>query len=133
MEPRSFRPASGAGARPMDFKEIDPKGLSDARFRAEVAKGINAIHICVHTAQKDADEKREILAQDVAHIKGAVETLTDLFSPDRPPAVKANMGWKEHLKMAGTIGACLGLAVFLYRMAVALAPAFDEFMRTVKV
>lgn len=109
----------------MDFKEIDPKGLSQERFRAEVAKGINAIHVCVHDGQ-------EKLGKDIAAIRGSVETLTDLFS-DRTPAVKAKMGWKEHLKMAGTIGACLGLAVFLYRMTVALAPAFHEFMLKVSV
>lgn len=126
MEPRSFDPPESAGAKPMDFKEIDPKGLSQERFRAEVAKGINAIHVCVHDGQQR-------LAKDIAEIKGSVDTLTDLFSPDRPPAVKANMGWKEHLKMAGTIGACLGLAVFLYRMAVALAPAFNDFMLKVQV
>lgn len=116
----------------MDFKEIDPKGLSQERFRAEVAKGINAIHVCVHTGQKEADAKREALAADVAHIKGSVETLTDLFSSKTPSAVPAKMNWKEHLKMAGTIGACLGLAVFLYRMAVALAPAFHDFMLKVQ-
>lgn len=132
MEPRSFKPALGAEPRPMDFKEIDPKGLSQERFRAEVAAGINAIHVCVHDGQQAADTKREKLAADVAQIKGAVETLTDLFS-DRTPAVKAKMGWREHLKMAGTIGACLGLAVFLYRMAVALGPAFHDFMLKVSV
>ncbi len=126
-------PALATGTKAVEFNELDPKGLSDARFRAEVAKGINAIHNCVHDGQQKADEKREALARDVAEIKGKVGALIDLFSPDRPPAVKANMGWKEHLKMAGTIGACLGLAVFLYRLAVALAPAFHDFMKTVQL
>ena len=133
MEPgRSFGPTESRRIRPVEFKQIDPKGLSQERFRAEVASGINAIHICVHEGQKAADRKREELAQDVAAIKGSVATLTDLFSADRPPAVKAKMGWKEHLKIAGTIGACLGLFVFLYRMAVALAPAFHDFMLKVQ-
>ena len=130
-EPRSFAPGETPGDRSMEFKEIDPKGLSQERFRAEVAAGINAIHVCVHTGQSEADKKRAALASEVSQIKSSVETLIELFS-DRSPAVKAKIGWKEHLKIAGTIGACLGLFVFLYRMAVALAPAFHDFMLKVQ-
>lgn len=118
MEPRPF---TAGGAKPMEFKQIDPRGLSQERFRSEVAAGINAIHICVHEGQQAADEKRELLARDVAAIKGSVETLTDLFSQG-PPSVKAKMGWMEHLKIVGSVAATLGLAIFVYQVGAALSP-----------
>jgi hypothetical protein len=119
-ESRSFDPEPKR-SRAMEFKPIDPRGLSQERFRAEVAKGINAIHICVHEGQRTADQKREVLANDVAAIKGSVETLTDLFSQG-PPAVKAKMGWLEHLKIAGSVAASLGLAIFIYQVGAAVSP-----------
>lgn len=128
-------PARAARAEVVDFKPIDPKGLSQERFRAEVASGINAIHDCVHAGQKAADEKRQALADDldkvktdVAAIKGAVHTLTELFSGNSKPAVKANLGWKDHAKLILTvIGAGSGFA-FFYKFGAAILAAAHAFL-----
>lgn len=130
-------PSQTARARVVDFRPIDPKGMSDPRFRAEVAKGINAIHDCVHAGQKAADEKREALATDlgtvktdVAAIKGAVHTLTELFS-NGPPAVKAKLGWKEHGTLVlSIIGAGSGFA-FFYKFGAAILAAAHAFLMSV--
>lgn len=125
MEQRSFDPAPGASPKAMEFREIDPKGLSQERFRAEVAKGINAIHVCVHAGQTAADQKRQELADDVAAIKGSVATLTDLFS-NKTPAVKAKMGWFEHAKIAGSVLGAIGGAIFVYQLGAVLSPHIAE-------
>lgn len=127
-------PSRAARARAVDFRPIDPRGMSQERFRAEVASGINAIHNCVHAGQKAADEKREALATDletvktdVAAIKGAVHTLTELFSGGKP-AVKANLGWKDHFKLIlSLIGAGSGIA-FFYKFGAALLGAAHAFL-----
>lgn len=111
----------------MEFREIDPKGLSQERFRAEVAKGINAIHLCIHAG----DKKREELAEDVAAIKGSVETLTDLFSHNTP-AVKAKMGWLEHLKVAGSCVSAVILLALAYQLLIAIAPGLHGFLMGLK-
>jgi hypothetical protein len=125
-------------AEAVDFKPVQTKGRRTSDALSDLAQAVNATHTCIHTGQqeqaawnKSADDKRDALDAKVDRIAGSVETLTSLFSKG-PPAVKARVGWVEHLKLAGTIGACLGLAVFLYRMAVALAPAFHDFMLKVQ-
>lgn len=127
--------ARAARAEVVDFKPIDPKGLSQERFRAEVASGINAIHDCVHAGQKAADEKREALASDlekvktdVAAIRGAVHTLTELFSGGSKPSVKAKLGWKDHGMVAlSIIGAGSGFA-FFYKFGAAILAAMHAFL-----
>lgn len=128
-------PALATRAEAVDFKPVSVRGRKSADVLQDLADGQSATHACIHAGQTEqrawneaADQKRDVLDAKVDQIKGSVDTLINLFSHKSPPAVKAAMGWKEHLKMAGTIGACLGLAVFLYRLAAALAPAFHDFM-----
>jgi hypothetical protein len=128
-------PARAARAEVVDFKPIDPKGLSQERFRAEVASGINAIHDCVHAGQRaqqewnaEADRKRSAMAEDISEIRGAVHTLTELFSGNSKPAVKANLGWKDHAKLILTvIGAGSGFA-FFYKFGAAILAAAHAFL-----
>lgn len=145
--------AEARGAEIVKFKPVKVGPRDDVAVAlGKLAKGMNDLHECVHSgheaqATRDllADQKREALAGQVGAIQarqeidgGRITALakaigTEAVEKGEPkPRAKVGMGWKEHLKIAGTVGACLGLFVFLYRMAVALAPAFHEFMLKVQ-
>lgn len=136
----------------MKFKPVDVTGKKMDAALADIARGLNSLHQCVHAgheaqAERDeiADQKRAALAGEVGEIRakqdvdsGRITKLAQMFgAAEQSPGEKAakpkvGMGWREHAKIAGTIGACLGLFVFLYRLTAALAPAFHEFMLKVQ-
>lgn len=139
MEPRSF----AAEVRVSDFVPVKTEWPSIEEALADLGRGLNAVHSCVHVgllaqAARDAaaDTKRDELATEVGLVKkavGAVETRVDIAEGSvsalakahgatlpqgaKPMKVKADMGWKDIAKIAGTVlsgfgGAILFLQVF---------------------
>lgn len=135
---RAFR-----GAR-VDFKPIDPVGLSDRELLEKAVLGINQTHLCVHDFREaqskhnaTARQQRIKMARELATVKrrqantdGQVSLITLAMgarAPEagevKPKAAKADVSWKGALKIASAVGGALSLLVFVVQLTVHAGPA----------
>ncbi len=123
-----------------EFVRIDPRGKTDRQLLIAALKQAEATHGCLEThirateaAHEIANEKREALGRQVEDIattvgtlntrqtvtEGSVSALAKALGGQLQTGtvkIKADMGWRGHLKIAGTILGALGGAVLAYQI-----------------
>lgn len=134
----------------MKFKPVDVTGKRVDAALADIARGLNSLHQCVHAgheaqAERDeiADQKRAELAGSVGAIQaqqeidgGRITKLAQMFGAaeqppgEKPAKPKVGMGWKEHGKIAATIlGSLSGFFLLLKVLAPGIAATWDAIMK----
>jgi hypothetical protein len=135
----------GGRSNVAEFPQIETRGRAIREILADLADGMARTHACIHRghlaqAERDAgaEAMREVLTRKVDAVaervgaldarqtvmEGRVTTLAQMFGAapvedrDEPlPRPHVGMGWREHLKMVGTVLGSLGGAVLLYQLA----------------